>query len=87
MKKNNIKYLAKYEADLITGLFYDYVRQLPTSVLMDFDKLYTEESGKTLNTNFSCSACILKLVKQCSRLYFKELPDRVPEDLRNRGKI
>lgn len=87
MINKNIKYLEKYEADLITGLFYDYTRQLPTSVLMDMDKIYTEESGKSLNTNFGCSACILKLIKQCARMYFKECPDRVPEDLRDRGKI
>ncbi len=87
MKKNNLKYLEKFEADLITALFYDYTRPISTSELMELDRIYKEETGDDLNINYSCSSCILKLLKQCSRLYFKELPDRLPENLRNRGKI
>ncbi len=87
MKNKNIKYLEKYEADLITGLFYDYTRQLPQSTLIEFHRIYEEESGNTMNMNYGCSTCILQLVRQLAKLYFKDNMDRLPEDLRNRGKI
>ena len=86
MKKNNTKYLAKYEADMITSLFYSYVRQLPSSVLMEIDKIYTDETGKSLNTNFYCSGCILKLFKNIAYLYFKENLDRLEPDLQEKFK-
>jgi len=84
MKKNNMKYLKDFEADLITALFYDYTRQIPTSNLMEIDRIYTEETGKNLKTNFSCSNCILKLMRLTGVMYFKENPDNLPEDLKEK---
>ena len=84
LKKHNLDILKKYKADLITALFYDYTRNMPLVSLQELEKVYLEETGKTLDTNYSCSACILKLVRQCSRLYFRELPDELPENLRSR---
>ena len=84
MKKSNSKYLKDYEADLITALYHNYTRLLPTSVLREMERIYEEEKGTTLITNYGCSACILKLVKQCARMYFKDDPERIPEDLRDR---
>lgn len=84
MKKQNIKYLKDYEADLITALFYDYTRQLPQSTLIEIDRIYTEETGKSLNTNYSCTACCLRLLKQTAKLYFKENTDKLPDNLRDR---
>lgn len=84
MKKQNIKYLKEYEPDFITAMFHSYTRQIPTSTLMEIDRIYTEETGKSLRTNFSCSGCILKLIKQMGILYFKENTDRLPEELKDR---
>ena len=86
MKKQNIKYLKEYEQDMITSLFHSYTRQIPTATLMDIDRIYTEETGKTLRTNFSCSSCILKLMKSVGKLYFKENIDRLPDDLKDKFK-
>lgn len=86
MKKSNSKFLKDYEADLITALFYSYSRQIPTSTLMEIDRIYTEETGKTLKTNFSCSACILKLMRQVAILYFKEFIDNLEDDLKEKFK-
>lgn len=84
IKNSNRKYLKEYEPDFITAIFHSYTRQLPTSVLMEIDRIYTEESGKSLKTNFSCSNCVLKLMRQMGKLYFKENTDRLPEDIREK---
>lgn len=83
MKNNNTKYLKTYEKDMITALFHSYTRQIPTATLMEIDRIYTEETGKTLKTNFSCSGCILKLMRSIGKLYFKENIDRLPDDLKD----
>lgn len=84
MKKSNVKYLKEYEADMITALFYDYTRQIPISALTEINRIYTEETGKILNTNYSCSNCVLKLLKQTAIFYFKENIDSLPENLKIR---
>lgn len=84
MKKGNIKYLKDYEQDMITALFHSYTRQIPTAVLMEIDRIYVEETGKTLRTNFSCSSCILKLMKAVGKIYFKENIDCLPDDLKDK---
>ena len=86
MKKQNIKYLKEYEQDMITALFHSYTRQLPQSTLIEMDRIYTEETGKSLRTNFSCSSCILKLMKSVGKLYFKDNIDNLPDDLKDKFK-
>lgn len=86
MKKTSEKFLKGFEADMITALFHSYTRQIPTSDLMEIDRIYTEETGKSLKTNFSCSNCILKLMKQTAMLYFKENVDNLPDDLKDKFK-
>ena len=86
MKKQNIKYLKEYEQDMITALFHSYTRQLPQSTLIEMDRIYTEETGKSLRTNFSCSGCILKLMKSVGKLYFKDNIDNLPDDLKDKFK-
>ena len=86
MKKQNIKYLKDYEQDMITSLFHSYTRQIPQSTLIEMDRIYTEETGKTLRTNFSCSSCILKLMKSVGKLYFKDNIDNLPDDLKDKFK-
>lgn len=84
MKNNNTKYLKTYETDMITSLFHSYTRQLPQSTLIEMDRIYTEETGKTLKINYTCSSCILKLIKEVGKLYFKENIDRLPDDLKDK---
>ena len=84
MKKQNIKYLKEYEQDMITSLFHSYTRQIPTATLMEIDRIYTEETGKSLKTNYSCTGCILKLLKNTAKIYFKENIDRLPDDLKDK---
>ena len=86
MKKSNVKYLKDFEADMITSLFHSYCRQIPTSILMEINRIYTEETGKRLNTNYSCSVCILKLMKEIGKVYFKENIDCLPDDLKDKFK-
>lgn len=86
MKKQNVKYLKDYEQDMITSLFHSYCRQIPTATLIEFDQIYMEETGKTLNTNYSCSACILKLMKAIGKVYFKDNIDSLPDDLKEKFK-
>ena len=86
MKKGNIKYLKDYEQDMITAVFHSYTRQLPQSTLIEMDRIYTEETGKSLRTNFSCSSCILKLMRSVGKLYFKENIDCLPDDLKDKFK-
>ena len=84
MKKGNIKYLKDYEQDMITSVFHSYTRQIPTATLMEIDRIYTEETGKSLRTTYSCSGCILKLMRSIGKLYFKENIDRLPDDLKDK---
>lgn len=84
MRTNNTKYLKVYEADMITALFYDYTRQLPQSTLIEIDRIYTEETGKILRTNYSCTSCILKLLKNIAKIYFGENTDKLPDDLKEK---
>ena len=84
MKNKNIKYLKDYETDMITALFHSYTRQIPTATLMEIDRIYTEETGKSLKTNYSCTGCILKLLKNTAKIYFKENIDRLPDDLKDK---
>ena len=84
MKNKNIKYLKDYEQDMITALFHSYTRQIPTATLMEIDRIYTEETGKSLKTNYSCTGCILKLLKNTAKIYFKENIDRLPDDLKDK---
>ena len=86
MKKQNIKYLKEYEQDMITSLFHSYTRQIPTAVLMEIDRIYTEETGKSLRINYTCSSCILKLMKSVGKLYFKDNIDNLPDDLKDKFK-
>ena len=84
MKTKNAKYLMAYEPDMITALFYDYCRQLPQSTLIEIDRIYTEETGKTLRTNYSCTSCVLKLLKNIAKIYFGENTEKLPDDLREK---
>ena len=84
MKNKNIKYLKDYEQDMITAVFHSYTRQIPTATLMEIDRIYTEETGKSLKTNYSCTGCILKLLKNTAKIYFKENIDRLPDDLKDK---
>lgn len=84
MKSSNKKYVEKYRTEMITATFHQYVRNLPISVLREFERIAEEESGKTVKTNFGCSHCVLKLVKQVGKIYFKDYPDEIPEELKNR---
>lgn len=86
MKKSNSKFLKDYETDMITALFHSYTRQIPSSSLMEIDRIYTEETGKTLKTNFSCSGCILRLMRQMAIVYFKDNLENLEEDLREKFK-
>lgn len=86
MKKQNVKYLKQYEADMITALFHSYCRQLPSSTLMEIDRIFTDETGRVLKTNFSCSNCTLKLLKEMGKVYFKENLDNLDDDLKEKFK-
>lgn len=77
MKASNKKYCAKYRDEMITALFFQYVRNLPKSTLIEFDRIYTEETGDTLDTNFSCGHCILYLVGKVGKVYFTDYPDEL----------
>lgn len=86
MKKTNIKYLKDFKDDMVTALFYNYTRQIPSSALREIDRIYTEETGKNLRTNFACSSCVLRLMRQTAIIYFKDFLDELPEELQDKYK-
>ena len=86
MKKTNIKYLKDFKDDMITALFYSYTRQIPSSSLREIDRIYTEETGKNLKTNFACSSCVLRWLRQTAIIYFKDFLDELPEELQAKYK-
>lgn len=81
MKKQNKKYLCDYTGDMITALFYSYIKNLPSSALREIERIYEDETGKSLNTNFTCGKCNLTLLQKTGKLYFSNYPEELPEDL------
>lgn len=71
MKSTNKTILGKYKDQLERALYHDYAYNLPRAVLDQFEKIYFEETGKDLRTNFSCSNCVLNLLKKVGKLYFE----------------
>ena len=72
MKPNNKRLLSKYEQNLKTALYSDYSRNMPRASLVEIEKVVFDETGKSLNTNYNCSHCIMKLLKEAAKLYFNE---------------
>lgn len=84
MKEENKKYLEKFRDDLVTALFYDYSRQIPRQDLIEFERIEYEESGKVQNNNLTCSYCVLRLIKRLAKIYFKDYPDEVPDNQKDK---
>lgn len=72
MKASNKKILSKYEQNLRTALYSDYSRNMPKASLEEIEKVVFDETENTLNTNYNCSHCIMKLLKEAAKLYFNE---------------
>ena len=72
MKPNSKRILSKYEQNLKTALYSDYSRNMPRAALQEIEKVVYDETGKAMNTNYNCSYCIMKLLKEAAKLYFKE---------------
>ena len=72
MKPNNKRILSKYEQNLKTAFYSDYSRNMPRASLEEIEKVVFDETGKSLNTNYNCSHCIMKLLKEAAKLYFNE---------------
>lgn len=71
MKSPNKAILGKYKDQLERAYYHDYAYNLPRAVLDQFEKIYFDETGKDLKTNFSCSRCVLTLLKKVGKLYFE----------------
>lgn len=84
MKNKNKKYLEDYKNDMLTAVFYEYIKNLPGSALREIERIYEEETGESLNTNFSCGHCTLTLLSRMGKQYFSEYPEELPEDLQSK---
>ena len=84
MKKNNKKYLEDYKSDMITAYFYAYSKNLPNSTLREIERIYVEESGISLNTNFSCGHCVVYLLFKVAQLYYTQYINELPTELQSR---
>lgn len=84
MKEESEKYLKDYESEMITSLFFNYSRPIPTQNLKEIWGILSDEGKDPGNINYGCSGCILKLMRMAARFYFKTFPDRIPEKYRDR---
>ena len=84
MKEENENYLKNYEQDMLTALYHNYSRPVSSEVLMRIEAILKEEDVRMPKINYSCSRCVLRLIRTAGGFYFKTFPDRVPEKLRDR---
>ena len=72
MTKQDRSFLKEYELNFKTAVNSDYSRNMPRASLEEIEKVVFDETGKTLNTNYNCSHCIMKLLKEAAKLYFND---------------
>ena len=76
MKAKNKKYLDSYKKYLYTAWKHNYSYNFSRAILQEFEKIYTEETGITLQVNYSCSSCVLSLLSKVGKLYFTKNPNK-----------
>lgn len=70
MKASNKKILDKYKSNLNTAYKANYSRNIPKVAVQEMERVYFDETGKSLTTNYSCGGCVLNTLKKIAKLYY-----------------
>lgn len=73
MTKEQLKELKEYEQHFITAMRSDYARYPGQHAVKRIHEIYCEATGKVSVLNASCSSCVLRLLKECGKIYFDTL--------------
>lgn len=70
------KTLAEFETPFRTAVNSNWARRPSTSGLQLIHTIFTSVTGDTRRLNTGCQNCILNLLRDCGRLYFKDKEER-----------
>lgn len=79
MTDEQFNILAQYEPNYESALKANYTRYPGREAVDLMFRTYREITGSRININRACSVCLLNLVKNVGRLYFKEKERREEE--------
>lgn len=80
--EEQLKTLSAWEENFRTAVKADWARNPGRNGLRVIYDIYTQMTGDQRRFNDNCNHCILSLLKDCGRLYFKDL-----EDLHRRKEV
>ena len=62
--------LKKYELNMQTALYSNYVRAMSAKAVDEVRVVYEEIIGKPYRVTNTCGACVLDLLKRVGQIYF-----------------
>lgn len=73
MTKEQMDILSQFEDRFRTAVYSDYARNLSTRKLDEIRNIWDEAfPDQPLNTNWSCSHCVLDFLRRVGKIYFLE---------------
>lgn len=74
--EEQLKTLSAWEENFRTAVKADWARNPGRNGLRVIYDIYTQMTGDQRRFNDNCNHCILSLLKDCGRLYFKDLEQK-----------
>lgn len=64
--------LSKYEQNLRTALYSNYVRAMSVKTIDEVKEVYEQITGVPYKMTYNCGACVLDLMKRTAAYYFNK---------------
>lgn len=64
--------LAKYELNMQTALYSNYVRAMSAKAVEEVRAIYEDLIGQPFRVTSNCGACVLDLLKRVGQIYFSK---------------
>ena len=87
MTEEQFTALAPFEQHYRTALDCNYTRYPGRAAIDTMFEIFRAVTGSRININRSCSVCILHLVQNVGKLYFKEKERRESEALKDEKPV
>lgn len=78
--KEQFKVLEQFEKHFKTAVSSNWSRNPGAAGLQVIHSIFTTATGEKIRLNVSCGQCILNLIRDCGKLYFKDKEERTKED-------
>ena len=85
--EEQLKTLSAWEENFRTAVKADWARNPGRNGLRVIYDIYTQMTGDQRRFNDNCNHCILSLLKDCGRLYFKDLEAKAKKVEENAVKV